>query len=101
MEVRQLRDQLFQSEGDELGIRRCRQLARQKPRQRRPGSGNAPLRADAPPCAVVDGKVDPAELVELLDIMAAMHARHAFKKSPGAYFVTSVKRIFQRNEVPW
>jgi hypothetical protein len=51
--------------------------------------------------AVVDGKVDPAELIELLDIMSAMHARRAYKKSPGAYFVTSIKRIFQRNEVAW
>lgn len=100
MEVRSLRDQLQQADGDELGIRRCRQLARQicdvvKDPAMHP---SVPMRAAR---AVVDGKVDPAELVELLDIMSAMHARRAFKKSPGAYFVTSIKRIFQRNEVPW
>lgn len=100
MEVRTLRDQLFQSEDDELGLRRCRQLARQICDVVRDPAmhPSVPTRAAR---AVVDGRVDPAELVELLDVIGAMHARRAFKKSPGAYFVTSIKRIFQRNEVPW
>lgn len=100
MEVRSLRDQLQHADGDELGLRRTRSLARQIcDAVRDPAMHpSIPMKAAR---AVVDGKVDPAELVELLDIIANMHARRAFKKSAGAYFVTSLKRIFQRCEVPW
>ena len=83
--------------GDELGLERTKRLARQimvavsDPKMHH----SIPMKAAR---AVVDGKVDPAELKELLDIIVA---KGRTINTPGAYFCSSLKRIFQRCEVPW
>ncbi len=50
--------------------------------------------------ALVDHKISRAEVDELLDIVEAKRKRGELR-SPGAYFVTSIKRIFERAEVIW
>lgn len=50
--------------------------------------------------AVVDGKMETQELTEMLDIIASQRKAGRLR-SPGAYFVTSLKRAFQRNEIAW
>jgi hypothetical protein len=51
--------------------------------------------------AVTERKLNPSELTEILDAIAAIHARRGFTKGPGAYFVSCIRRAFQRNEIPW
>jgi hypothetical protein len=48
--------------------------------------------------AISEKKLNPSELVEILDCMTAQGSRI---NSRGAYFVTSIKRAFQRNEITW
>jgi hypothetical protein len=50
--------------------------------------------------AVVDRKIGPGELAEVCDIIEAKRKAGQLEK-PGAYFLVSMKRLFQRNEVPW
>lgn len=50
--------------------------------------------------ALIDNRVSRSEIDELLDIVERKRETGELRK-PGAYFVTSVKRIFQREEVPW
>lgn len=48
--------------------------------------------------AVVERRVSPMEVGEVLE---AIEANRSTIRCTGAYFVACVKRIFQRNEVPW
>ncbi len=48
--------------------------------------------------AIVDRRISPGELTEVLDHICS-HRRTI--NSTGAYFCSCLKRIFQRNEVPW
>lgn len=50
--------------------------------------------------AVVERKVSPNEIAELCDIIKAKRMAGQLR-SPGAYFVTSVRRIFQAAEILW
>lgn len=50
--------------------------------------------------AITDGRLPKSELAEILDIIVALRTSGRVR-SPGAYFMTSIKRLFQRNEIPW
>jgi hypothetical protein len=47
-----------------------------------------------------EGLLSRADLKELLDIVETKR-RAKQLDSPGAYFVASIKRLFQRNDIPW
>lgn len=51
--------------------------------------------------AVVQRRVSPEEVARLCDTIMAKHRAGEFEKSAGAYFITSVMRMFKRNQVPW
>jgi hypothetical protein len=50
--------------------------------------------------ALVERRVSPNEIAELCDIITAKRASRELER-PGAYFITCVKRLFQRHEIPW
>jgi len=50
--------------------------------------------------AVVERKLSPESIAELCDIIEAKRKAGQLEK-PGAYFVASIKRLFQRNDIPW
>ena len=50
--------------------------------------------------AIVERKLSPNEVAELCDIIEAKRKAGQLER-PGAYFVTSIKRLFQRNDIPW
>ena len=50
--------------------------------------------------AVVERRVSPEEVGYMLDTITAKRMSGELD-SPGAYFITSVKRLFQRHEIPW
>jgi hypothetical protein len=54
--------------------------------------------------AVAERKLNASELTEVLDSISTIYARSGragFKVAPGAYFVSCMRRAFQRNEIPW
>lgn len=82
-----------------LGTERVEQIAREVLRavgdpKMHPGVAMRAARA------VADGKLETQELTEMLDIIASQRKAGRLR-SPGAYFVVSLKRSFQRNEIPW
>jgi hypothetical protein len=50
--------------------------------------------------AVVERRVLPDEIANLCDTIDAKRKSGQLRK-PGAYFLSSVRRIFQREEIPW
>jgi hypothetical protein len=50
--------------------------------------------------AVVERKISPDEVAYMLDTIAAKRMSGELDR-PGAYFIVSVKRLFQRHEIPW
>lgn len=50
--------------------------------------------------AAIERKISITELCELVDYIAAKRQAGELR-SPGAYFVTSIRRVFQANEVTW
>jgi hypothetical protein len=50
--------------------------------------------------AVVERKVSPHEIAELCDLIEAKRKAGQLRQ-PGAYFLVSVRRIFQREEITW
>lgn len=50
--------------------------------------------------AVVERKIPPDDVAYLCDAILAKRTSGELG-SPGAYFIVSVKRLFQRYEIPW
>lgn len=50
--------------------------------------------------AFVERRLQPEEIIELCDIIEIKRSRNELN-SPGAYFTASLKRLFQRHEIPW
>jgi hypothetical protein len=51
--------------------------------------------------AIVAGTLKPIVVQEILAELAEHRRRGTLKKSPGAYFVGSAQRAFQRAGIPW
>lgn len=99
--IRELQDTVSQvsSPTDPIGLDAARTIARQiieivrDPKMHH----SIPLRVGR---AIADRQLNPSELKEILDIVLTQRLAGRLR-SPGAYFVTSIKRVFQRNEIPW
>jgi hypothetical protein len=50
--------------------------------------------------AIEQGLLSPQEVGEVCDIIIAKNRNKELER-PGAYFITSMKRLFQRHEIPW
>lgn len=99
MEARDLLRQSEPETDNELAIDQTRNLATQIQN----AVGDPRMHTSIPTRvarAIVDRQISASELAEILDIVADQR-RKGRLRSPGAYFVTSIKRVFQRNEVPW
>lgn len=99
MNARQLREQTENVGGDYLAIDETRTIARQIADAVRDPKMH-PTIAMKVARAVATRRISPDELIQILDYVVAKRVAGELR-SPGAYFVTSIKRVFQANEVPW
>jgi len=87
------------SEFDPLGTDKVREIARSI--MRAIGDPNMhPMIATRVARAVIERKVSPDEIATLCDTVECKRKAGQLRV-PGAYFLQSVRRIFQREEIPW
>jgi hypothetical protein len=95
----EMRRVAFRSESDPLGTDAVRNVARKimcvvGDARMHPSIAYRAARA------AVEHRLSPEELIELCDIIEVKRSRNELN-SPGAYFTASLKRLFQRHEIPW